>query len=173
MNSRLNQALFSGVVATALMTIVMYLFSLLGLPEVHPPVMLSDIMSISIVLSWMLHFSIGVVFALFYMFVFKTVVKKIKSKFYKGALFGITLFVVAQIAIVVLGTVFNNVSVKCDFPNGDPLIADHAAAMLKDGCSVVERGGTAAMILALVFSFIGHLCYGVAVVYTAFKPKEQ
>lgn len=173
MNSRLNQALFSGVVATALMTIVMYIFSLLGLPEVNLPVMLSDIMSISIVLSWMLHFFVGVVFALFYMFVFKTVVKKIKSKFYKGALFGITLFVVAQIAIVILETVFKEVSVKCDFPEGGPLIADHAAAMLKDGCSVIKRGGTIAMILALVFSFVGHICYGVAVVYTVFKPKEK
>jgi len=130
-------------------------------------------MSISIVLSWMLHFSIGIVFALFYMFVFKTVVRKIKSKFYKGALFGITLFVVAQLAILVLGAVFNDVSVKCEFSDGEPLIADHAAAMLKNGCNVIRRGGTIAMILALVFSFIGHLCYGVAVVYTAFKPKEK
>jgi len=173
MDSKLNQALFSGVVATAIMTIVMYLFSLLGLPEVHSPDMLSDLMSISIALSWMLHFSLGVIFALFYMFVFKRIVGKIKSKFYKGALFGITLFVVAQIAITVLGAIFKNVSVNCDFPDGGSAIADRAAAMLKDGCSIVRQGGTRVVLMAMMFSLIGHICYGVAVVYTIFKPKEK
>jgi hypothetical protein len=173
MDSILNQALFSGVVATTFMTIVMYILSLLGMPEVHPPIMLSDIMSISIVLSWMLHFCVGILFALFYMFVFKKMVVKIKSRFYKGALYGITLFLVAQIAINVLGAIFKNVSVKCDFPDGGSVFADHVAAMLKNGCNVVKQGGIKTVLMAITACFIGHISYGVAIVYTILKPKEK
>ncbi len=173
MESKLNQALVSGMIATTIMTLIMYIFSLLGLPEVHPPFMLSDMMSISIVLGWILHFFIGIVFALLYIFAFKLVVKKIKSKFYKGALFGITLFVVAQIAVVVMAAIFKSVSVKCDFPEGEAVIAEHVAAILKNGCDVVRQGGTKAIIVTLVLSLISHICYGVALVYSMFKPKEK
>lgn len=173
MDSKLNQALFSGIVATSFMTLVMYLSSRLGLPEVHPPVMLSDMMRISMMLSWILHFTIGVVFAFFYMFVFKAFIGKIKSKLKKGLIFGFTLFVMAQAFITVLSVVFKNVSVSCDFGDEGMFLADRAAILLKDGCSIVKQGGISTMCMAIVFSFIGHLCYGVAVVYTIFQPKEQ
>lgn len=103
MNTKIKQALIGGLVGTAVMTIVMMVAPMMGMPKMSPPHMLSMMMGVPIVIGWMMHFMTGVIFAMGYAFIFIDIVKKVNNNILKGVLFGLAAFVFAQIMMAVMG----------------------------------------------------------------------
>lgn len=103
MDTKLFQSVISGIVGTLVMTLIMYAAPLMGLPEMNPAAMLAAMIGIPLVAGWLLHFAIGIFFASVYVYVFNPKVP-IKSKLYKGALFGLAVFIFAQIAMGIMGS---------------------------------------------------------------------
>jgi hypothetical protein len=77
---------------------------------------------------------IGIIFALAYTFLFVPILKKVNNRFIKGVIFGLSLFVFAQIMMMVMGAIFGGMS----SPEGSKM-------------------------LVLLGGIIGHIIYGVVV----------
>ena len=103
MSNKLRQSLIGGIIATAVMTIVMMIAPMMGMPKMNTVSMLSMMIGVSIEVGWLMHFMIGIIFAMAYAFFFIKVVKKVSNNVLKGAIFGIAAFIFAQIAIGIMG----------------------------------------------------------------------
>lgn len=137
MKPSLQNTILAGVAGTALMTIVMFLAPMMGLPEMNAAAMLSMMMGFPIVIGWLMHFMIGVIFALGYTFLFASKVK-IQNLIVKGAVFGFAVFIFAQIAIAMMGAIM--------------------------GPMPAPEGG---MLPMMIGSVIGHVMYGIPVALIA------
>jgi len=137
MKISLQKTVLAGIAATAVMTIVMYLAPMMGLPEMNAAAMLSGMMGAPIIVGWVMHFMIGIIFALGYSFLFVSTVK-IENSVVKGAVFGFAAFVVAQIAMLMMSLVM--------------------------GPMPAPEGG---MMPMMVGSIIGHIMYGIPVALIA------
>ncbi len=104
MKKRSSKSLIAGILATGIMSIVSFLLPLIGLPELSPPEMLAEMMHITVYNGWAIHLIIGIVFTFFYTFVFQPKVK-ISGVFFKGVVFGLAVFVFAQIILATVATV--------------------------------------------------------------------
>ena len=102
MKTKISQSLIGGIIATAVMSAVMMLAAMMGMPKMSPPNMLATMMGVPIIIGWLMHFMIGVIFALSYAYLFINIVRKINSNALKGVIFGIAAFIFAQIAMVIL-----------------------------------------------------------------------
>ncbi len=134
MKTKIQQAVLGGIVATIVMTMVMFVAPLMGLPKMNPAAMLAGMMGLPIIIGWIMHFMIGVIFALAYVFLFSDVLGKISSKIVKGALFGFIVFVFAQVMMAVIGAVMGGMPA----PAGS-------------------------MTLVILGSIMGHIIYGIVV----------
>lgn len=132
MTNKFALAVVAGIVATAVMTGVGIMTPFIGLPRMNPAEMLSAMLNVSIIIGYILHFMIGIIFASAYVYYFNDTVK-INSKFLKGAVFGITVFIFAQIILLLIGMIM-------------PMPA--------------MEGN---MVYMMVASIIGHLVYGIVV----------
>jgi hypothetical protein len=135
MKSKIQQSVIGGIIGTAVMTIVMLLASMMGMPKMNPAEMLSGMMGVPTSIGWFMHFMIGVIFALGYVFLFSILVKKIKSKILKGIIFGLAVFVFAQAMMAVMGAIMGGMP----SPSGN-------------------------MILMVMGSIIGHIVYGIVTI---------
>ncbi len=102
MKSRIAQFLIAGMVATAVMTGIMFLAPMMGLPKMNPAEMLSGMMGVPLIVGYMMHFMIGVIFAALYVYLFNPKVH-IHSKLLKGVLFGFAVFIFAQVMLLIIG----------------------------------------------------------------------
>lgn len=127
----------SGVIATAIMTAFMFLAPMMGMSKMNPAEMLAGMMGVPVIAGWLMHFMIGITFAAGYIFVFYPFVK-IGNKYLKGALFGIAVFIFAQIAMFMMSLVFGEMPP----PEGS-------------------------MALMIVGSVLGHVVYGIVVALIA------
>ncbi|NDP20138.1 MAG: DUF1440 domain-containing protein [Paludibacter sp.] len=134
MNNRIQQSIIGGIVATLVMTIVMFLAPMMGLPKMNIGQMLSMLLGVPVFVGWIMHFMIGIIFALSYTFIFSKIVARINNKVLKGALFGLAVFVFAQIAIAIMGWLMGSMP------------------PLEGSMSLIAIG-----------SIIGHLFYGIVV----------
>jgi uncharacterized membrane protein YagU involved in acid resistance len=116
------------------MTMVMFIGHFMGLPKMNPVVMLSMIMGFPLFLGWVMHFMVGIVFALAYVFLFVQLLKKVHSRIVKGIIFGIAVFIFAQIMMAVMSALLGGMS----SPGGD-------------------------MLLMMAGSVMGHAIYGITV----------
>ncbi|MBK8501530.1 MAG: hypothetical protein IPL46_04590 [Saprospiraceae bacterium] len=103
MTIKIKQALIGGIVATVIMTLFTMMAPMMGMPKMNIPQMLSMMMGFPIAVGWIMHFMIGIIFAMSYAFFFINVVKGISSNVLKGAIFGMAAFVFAQIMMVIMG----------------------------------------------------------------------
>lgn len=103
MTPKMLKALIAGVAGTAVMTAVMKVAPMMGMPKMDPAAMLSMMMGFPLVVGWMMHFMIGIVFALAYALLFMGLVRKVKSPILKGVLFGLAAFVFAQVMMAIMG----------------------------------------------------------------------
>lgn len=103
MKKRLTKSLIVGILATGIMSIVLLLFPLIGLPKLSPPEMLSEMLGMSKYNGWAVHFIIGIIFTDIYTFFFHQRLK-INSLFFKGIVFGLAVFIFAQIVLGIMGT---------------------------------------------------------------------
>ena len=106
MSNKISLSIIAGLIATAVMTLVMFIAPMMGMPKMNPPAMLSMVMGFPLVLGWMAHFMIGVIFALSYTFIFSKLLQKIESNVFKGVVFGLIAFAWAQISMKMMGLVF-------------------------------------------------------------------
>jgi uncharacterized membrane protein YagU involved in acid resistance len=106
MYNKMTKTLTAGVIATVAMTMVMFVAPLMGLPKMNAAEMLSMTMGFPIVVGWIMHFMIGIIFAFGYTFLFSKILFKISNKILNGAVYGIIVFVFAQIAMAMMGLIF-------------------------------------------------------------------
>ncbi len=104
----------------------------MGLPKMNPTEMLSGIMGVPLVVGYLMHCMIGVIFATAYVYLFNPKVN-IHSKFLKGVLFGLAVFIFAQVMMLIMGKL-----VSMPMMEGD-------------------------MMLMMLGSVIGRLVYGIVV----------
>ncbi len=143
MNGKFKQAITGGLVATVSFTLMTFVAPLMGMPKMSPPEMLAMMMGVPIVVGWIMHFMIGMIFALVYTYIFIDMLKKMQSLVVRGVVFGITLFIVAQIMIPLMGSLF------------------HAAPMMGN------------KMLMIVGSLLGHLVFGIVVALMIKPGQEQ
>lgn len=105
MKSSIIKPILGGVVGTAVMTLVMFIAPMMGMPKMSPPDMLAGMMGFPIAVGWIMHFMVGVVFALMYSLALVNLIK-LENVFIKGAVFGFIVFVFAQIMMAVMGAMF-------------------------------------------------------------------
>jgi len=134
MNNRIQQTIIGGLAATLVMTMIMFLAPMMGLPKMNTGQMLSMMLGVPIVVGWIMHFMIGIVFAFSYTLLFSNVVSKISNKILKGAIFGMAVFVFAQISMV-------------------------SMVAMMGGMPPMEGS----MFLLMLGSILGHVAYGVVV----------
>ncbi|MFT5336895.1 MAG: hypothetical protein ACI9YL_000897 [Luteibaculaceae bacterium] len=133
MTTKIQNALLGGFIGTAIMTMVMMIASMLGMPKMSPPAMLSEIIGLPILVGWLMHFIIGIIFAMIYAFNFKYLLKKVGDTILKGAIFGMVVFISAQIIMTIMGKM------------------------------IVMPPMEGSMVLIMVGSFIGHVIFGIIV----------
>lgn len=107
---------------------------MVGIPKMSPLDMLSMMLGVPITIGWFMHFMIGIIFAMTYAFFFINLVKKISNPIFRGAIFGIAVFLFAQIMLAILDTVMG-------------------------GMPPMEGS----MLLIMVGSIIGHIVFGIVV----------
>lgn len=134
MNTKITQSVIGGIVATLAMTLVMMVGPMMGMPKMNPAAMLSMMMGVPLFLGWVMHFMIGIIFALMYIYLMLPLLKKVNSKIWKGVIFGFAAFVFAQLAMMVMGTMFGNMPA----PEGS-------------------------MALMMIGSILGHVIFGIVV----------
>ncbi|NQU67932.1 MAG: hypothetical protein HQ510_08330 [Candidatus Marinimicrobia bacterium] len=137
MNNKILQAIKGGIIATLVMTMVMFVAPYIGLPKMNPAAMLSMMMGVPLFVGWILHFMIGTIFAFSYVILVNPALKKVTNKLAKGVIFGVFAFIMAQIAMPIMGAMFGGMSA----PAGN-------------------------MTLMMIGSIIGHIVFGIVVVFT-------
>jgi uncharacterized membrane protein YagU involved in acid resistance len=93
-----RRAVAGGLVATAVMTVIMLAAPVMGLPPMNIGAMLGSMMGGSLFLGWMAHFAIGTVLAIVYGALFAT--RLAGPGFLRGALFGLAPWFAAQLVVM-------------------------------------------------------------------------
>ena len=106
MNTKIQQSIIAGIAGTAVMSLVMFIAPMMGIPKMNPAALLSGMMGLPVIIGWVMHFMIGIIFAGTYVYLFNTNVH-IQNKFIKGALFGFIVFVFAQLMMFIMGKMFS------------------------------------------------------------------
>ena len=101
-NIKIQKSIIAGIIGTAVMTLVMMIAPMMGLPKMSPPKMLAGMMNAPIFVGWIMHFMIGIIFAFAYTYlcIFKW---KINNVYLKGVVFGVIIFIFAQIVRMMMG----------------------------------------------------------------------
>jgi len=98
MNKQLISILKGGIIATAVMTMLMLVAPMMGMPEMPIGNMLAGFMGIPVWMGWVMHFVIGTVLAAAYVFIWKN--RLPGSAVVKGLLFALIPFFMAQIIVM-------------------------------------------------------------------------
>jgi uncharacterized membrane protein YagU involved in acid resistance len=101
MENKFGNAILSGFIATIVMTMVIFLAPMMGLPKMNIPQILASMLGVSVVIGWIMHFMIGLIFAFVYVYWFNTSVH-INSKAGKGLLYGILVLVFAMVMMFLM-----------------------------------------------------------------------
>ena len=102
MNTKISKSILAGIIGTIIMTIIMMIAPMMGMPKMSPPAMLANMLDKPLVVGWLMHFMIGIIFAFGYTYLFAPKVK-ISNIFLKGAVFGFVVFIFAQIMMAIMG----------------------------------------------------------------------
>lgn len=137
MVTKIKHALIGGIVGTIVMSLIMMLSPIMGIPKMSPPDMLAMMMGFPTMVGWVMHFMIGVIFAMIYAFFFINLVKRVSSNFLKGIIYGMATFIFAQLMMAILGMMIPMPPMEGN------------------------------MLLMMVGSLIGHIIFGITVVVFA------
>lgn len=133
LTNKIQKAIQGGLSGTAVMTVVTLLAPLMGMPKMSPPEMLSTMLGFPILVGWIMHFTIGVIFALAYAYFFYDWVRKVSNNMLRGAIFGLAAFIFAQIMLAIMGMMF-------------PMPAMEGS-----------------IVLVMIGSIVGHIVFGITV----------
>lgn len=137
MNQKVSKSLVAGILGTIVMTVVMMILPYLGFPESDPASMLADMFGVSTLVGWILHFVVGIVFALFYTLL--CLMKRfVSNEHLRGVLFGVIVFILAQVGFVILSNF-----VTMPEPSGDltMMMIGSVIAHIVYGYTVVKTVG--------------------------------
>lgn len=101
MENKFANSILAGFVATIVMTIIIFMAPMMGMPKMNIPQMLSGMLGVSIIVGWIMHFMIGLIFAFGYVYLFNPGVH-IESKVWKGLLYGIVVLIIAIIMMFLM-----------------------------------------------------------------------
>ena len=93
-----TRIIVGGLVATAVMTVLMLMAPAMGLPPMNIGAMLGSVMGGSLFLGWMAHFVIGTMLAIIYAALWVT--RLPGPGFVRGALYGLVPWIVAQLVVM-------------------------------------------------------------------------
>lgn len=116
MDTRVTKSILAGIIGTAVMSFIMSIAPMMGIPEMNPPAMLAGMMGMPIAVGWLMHFVIGIVLAALYVSLFAPWVS-MKNKIVKGSVFGIVAFILAQVGMLALELIIGGMPT----PNGNML----------------------------------------------------
>ncbi len=102
MNTKISKSVLGGVIATIIMSLVLFIAPMMGIPKMSPPDLLAGMLGVPSIAGWAMHFMIGIIFALAYTYLFAPKVK-LGNILVKGAVFGFVVFIFAQIMMAILG----------------------------------------------------------------------
>ncbi len=97
----LSKAIVAGAAGTAVMTLFAMMGPMMGMPKMDAAAMLGGMMGGSLALGWMMHFAIGIIFACGYIFILNDRLP-IVNNYVRGAVFGIIVFLFAQIMMAIM-----------------------------------------------------------------------
>ncbi len=98
MNTKhIQRALLPGLLATAVMTMVMFAGPMMGFPEMNVPAMLAGFMGIPIAFGWIAHFMIGSILAVAYAVRFSRILPG--QYWMRGAIYSLLPWFTAQVAV--------------------------------------------------------------------------
>ncbi len=98
MKTQIITILKGGIIATAVMTLVMLMAPFMGMPKMPIGNMLADFMHIPVALGWVAHFMIGTILAGIYVIVFQE--RLPGNDIVKGAVYSLLPFLMAQAAVM-------------------------------------------------------------------------
>lgn len=98
MKTQIITILKGGIIATAVMTLVMLMAPLMGMPKMPIGNMLADFMHIPVAIGWIAHFMIGTILAGIYVLVFQE--RLPGNDIVKGAVYSLLPFSLAQVAVM-------------------------------------------------------------------------
>lgn len=93
-----KRAVAGGLLATAVMTALMLMAPVMGLPPMNIGAMLGSMMGGSLFLGWMAHFVIGTILAIIYAALFAP--RLPGPGFVRGAVYGLVPWIVAQLVVM-------------------------------------------------------------------------
>ncbi|MFN8243736.1 MAG: DUF6789 family protein [Ferruginibacter sp.] len=105
MNTKIQKSILAGLAGTAVMTLVTMVAPMMGMPKMNPAEMLAGLLGAPVFVGWLMHFMIGLIFAVSYNYIFSKLLNKIASPVAKGAVFGIIIFVFAQVMMMAMGAI--------------------------------------------------------------------
>lgn len=95
-----------GALSTLGMSILMYILTIIGFPEMNPPKMMAMIMNQSLSIGWVIHFFIGITFTMIFNFLLFWKLKA-KSLLMQSLIFGIMALLLAQVGFGIIGAITN------------------------------------------------------------------
>lgn len=98
MDSRFTNIIKGGLIATAIMTLVMLMAPLMGMPKMPIGKMLAGFMHLPVAVGWITHFMIGIVLAGGYVLFFQQAIRV--NSILKGALYSLIPFFMAQLIVM-------------------------------------------------------------------------
>jgi uncharacterized membrane protein YagU involved in acid resistance len=103
----LGKTIVAGLVGTAVMTVLIMIAPMMGMPEMNIPAMLGEFTGMGTTVGWVMHFVIGSVLAVIYAWLFQG--RLPGGPVVAGALYGFLVFLLAQVAVTPMmgGAVFS------------------------------------------------------------------
>lgn len=128
---RYLKAVIGGIVATGAMTLIMLNANVFGLPKADPAAMMAGLTHTNMGAGWLMHFGIGILFAILYAGFFNGALA-FRNDLFRGLMYGIVVFIIAQFAMGIMA----------------------ATNIIRD------TPGNAPLWMMMLSSFISHLVYG-------------
>lgn len=125
MENRFLKGVLAWIAGTVALTAMMMIAAQLGMPKMEPPKILANTTGFPLVMGWVMHFMIGIIFALIYNYVISGMVASIASVWAKGAIFGVIAFMLAAISMFIMMKIFPNMQL----PEGSMLMIVMGAMM--------------------------------------------
>ena len=102
-NTKIKQALIGGIAATAVMTMIMLIAPVMGMPDMKIGNMIAGFMGMPVWIGWAMHLMIGIVWAMVYVFLVRD--KLSISYALRGMLFALLPWVLMQLMVMpMMGT---------------------------------------------------------------------
>jgi uncharacterized membrane protein YagU involved in acid resistance len=105
MKRSLARIFVAGVGATVVITVTTMVVYWAGGPRMNEAELLSYLFGLPMPVTWVLHFGVGITFAILYSLLIEAWLKKLHSWFARGAAFGVIAFVLAQVSFILIGAV--------------------------------------------------------------------